>query len=208
MGAYTIKARTFARMRLYIYTNRKIAFYAGHFDKHAKKIVQGKINLMTCIFKLFNYRFYVGFYRLREAKRLYLLRQRLHQWANVIAAMLNWDLAKHFYYHHFGRSHFMAWFTYAHDIVLDRRHELMATERQQGLFKMLGEAEGLARELVQVETVVKKRRKEEEDYKIKMEIEHKKAMEKLRAQKAKENEVNFFCIIFRYSRHFNIRMHS
>jgi hypothetical protein len=87
IGCYTIKGRIFQRWRLMVYTHKKIIFYAGKFDKQIKYIKQ-------------------GFFRLKESKRLYSLRQYLCRWCNNVAWVLNHELADHYWYHTHGKKNF------------------------------------------------------------------------------------------------------
>lgn len=171
IGAYTVKARVFQRWRLLIYTNRKIVFYAGKFDKHAKFMKQ-------------------GFFRLKEAKRLLCLRKYICRWCDNVAWDINHELADHYFYHTHGKHHFMAWFTYAHEKVLGRRHELICADNQAALFKRMEEADGAAAAILAAEKALRERRKAEEDYKIKMEQQQKLALQKSKLMREKMIEEN------------------
>lgn len=169
MGAYTVKARTFQRWRLMVYTHKKIIFFAGKFDKNAKKMKQ-------------------GFFRLKEAKRLFLLRHYICKWCDNVAWDINHELADHYFYHTHGRHHFMAWFTFSHEKVLARRHELICADNQAALFRRMEEADVAAAEIIAAEKMLREKRKADEDYKVKMEQQQKLAAEKAKQFREKQME--------------------
>lgn len=80
------------------------------------------------------------------------------------------------------------WFTYAHDKVLARRHELICADNQTALFRMMEEADNSAAEIIAAEKAIREKLKAEEEYKIKMEIQQKIAMDKAKIAREKQLE--------------------
>lgn len=150
MGAYTIKARCFARMRLLVYSMKRIKIAASRSEEYVKRVGQ-------------------GLFRLREAQRLYILRRFICKWADIVAWENINDLATHMQNRHFTTRVFKAWAKLAMENAELKRNEIMAAKNQMELFQMMAEADRDVVALQALESKIKAERSAEREAQLKAE---------------------------------------
>jgi hypothetical protein len=139
MGAYTIKARCFARMRLLVYLMKKIKRVTNRFENSVKRINQ-------------------GLFRLREALRLYQMRKFLCRWADNVAWENINNIATDMQYRRFTSRTFKAWAKLAIERAESKRNERMAAQKQIELIQMMSEADRNMHDLLALEKKIKEDR--------------------------------------------------
>lgn len=141
MGKYSLKARCFARIKLFNYYALLINKAAGKYEENHKRVFE-------------------GFARLREFLRLAAMKKRYHQWWNQCVRERNAEVAERYRYIQLTYPVLTRWHVWAHKEAHDRRMELVARENQQALFQMLEEADEDVRTLLELEERKKQREKE------------------------------------------------
>jgi hypothetical protein len=132
MGAYTMKARCFARIKLFNYTSRKIWLFAGDRDLWVKKVNQG-----------------LGY--IRSFVRLRTMRQGFHRWWDEVRTIYNVELVEHHNWLRVVTPIHTAWRTWAHNRAVNKRNEIIAVDNQMALQRMLKDTEAAANELLELE---------------------------------------------------------
>jgi hypothetical protein len=132
MGDYTLKARAFNRIRLFVYSCNVINKAAGKYDKDKKRI-------------------YEGMARLREFERFGWLRVHFHRWWNQCVEMHNNEIATRHRFISYTWKILIKWQYWAHKEVHDRRMELVVMENQLRLQRMMETADEEVKELLELE---------------------------------------------------------
>jgi hypothetical protein len=122
MGNYTIKARTFARIKLFNYNTRRYAASADQFDKPVKMMRQGVAHIRY-------------FLRLRD------LRYFILHWKLVTRREKVEELSYKFYRERTILKCIREWGKIAHENAHQKRMELLVLENQRHLKDMLQQAE-------------------------------------------------------------------
>ena len=122
MGCYTVKARTFARIKLFNYNTRRYAASADQFDKPVKMMRQGVAHLRY-------------FLRLRDL-RFFIL-----HWKLVTRREKVEELSYKFFRERTILKCIREWGKIAHENAHQKRMELLVLENQRHLKDMLQQAE-------------------------------------------------------------------
>ena len=152
MSCYSIKARCFARIKLFIYQNKKVMATVGPFNPNIK-------------------RFREGVSHIRTFRKLATLREFYHIWWGVTVELINWDLATDSDNNRRLTPIFKAWAKWANFEVMTKRMELMVLENKASFDKRMEETEILAKEMIVIEM---RKKKEREEVEVKQKEEEKK----------------------------------
>jgi hypothetical protein len=166
MGAYTIKARCFARMRLLVYLMKKIKHAASRYELSVKRVDQ-------------------GLFRIREAFRLHQMRKFLCRWADIVAWENINNIATEMQHNRFISRTFKAWAKLAMESAELKRNERLAAQQQMELFEMMAEADRNTHDLLALEKKLKEDRAAEREAERKAEAKARadELAAELRAQK-------------------------
>mmetsp|Transcript_21860 Transcript_21860/g.48872 ORF Transcript_21860/g.48872 Transcript_21860/m.48872 type:complete len:1042 (-) Transcript_21860:89-3214(-) len=150
MGNYSLKARAFARIKLFIFTSARLARYVGSFDK------SGRAQKM-------------GGFHLREYGRRSKLRKAYHTWWNKCVDVLNLEMAVDHERRAVLRKHLLPWFRWSHEVVVARRAEEVTRENEVRFRRMMDEADETALELVRLEGARVERARAAEEERVRAE---------------------------------------
>ena len=186
IGNYSLKSRTFYRIKLFNYQTGYIMRTVGTFNKHAKKQK-------------------AAFSHLREYIRLRWLRVRYHQWWNKCVEDHNRELAVDHDWERLLRHRLQKWAKWAHDEAHQKRMEDVAIQNKMDFDKRMKEADKDALVLLQLEK--DKLAKIEELRLMELEREKEERLKKARdvAQKAKKEERYIIIMAQRYTRRRRVR---
>lgn len=185
MGVYSVKARCFARMKLYIYQVKRVMATVGPFNPHVKDFRQGGMHI-------------------RQYRRISKLREYYHRWWNECVKMNNWELAECHDYERICRPIFKAWGSYATWEARQKRFELVVLERQEDFNKRMAATDQLVAEMIQMEKEkIEKQKLEEAEQRV---IEKKNRLEnaKIRAQKDRMDDQRLIKSVQREARRVRI----
>jgi len=185
MGVYSVKARCFARIKLYVYQVKKVMATVGPFNPHVKTFRHGGMHI-------------------RQYRRLSRMREFYHRWWNECVKMNNWELSECHDYERVCRPVFKAWGSYATWEARQKRFELVACERQDDFNKRMAMTEKLAEEMIQIEKEkLEKQKLQEAEQKI---IDKKNRLDnaKIRARKERVDDQRLIKSVQREARRIRI----
>jgi hypothetical protein len=157
MGCYIIKARTFARIKIFNYTERKISIWVAKWDSNVKLLRQG------C-------------YHIRNFQVMHKQRLCIAHWYKVAIEERNEEKAMEFLFSLRTLKIMQKWGAWAKEEARIKRQEFVVADNQRRLAIMMTEAENTAKALVEVEETKAKR--EEEEAKQKRLVEREAARER------------------------------
>ena len=169
MGCYTIKARMFARIKLFNYTNRRLMATVAKFDKSVKFLRQAQAHLRI-------------YFRLRD------LRSYIRHWKDATRCHRNEEVLKAYFYRITCTKVIREWGIIAHSAAHEKRMETLVMDNQRHFMQMMKSAEEDAKKLVEVVENRKAAEKKEKEDKQAKDREEAKARNKKRIQDAKREE--------------------
>lgn len=170
MGLYAIKARIFARIKLFNYNTKRLA------------AVVGKADLSIRVSQL-------GGYHLREYYRLTRMKSFFHRWWNECVILINTEISIHHNNRWIVQQITRHWFKYAHREHLQKRHEAMVQENKVKFDRMLAEVDDVNAELFRQEMLREQRIKKAADEAREADKTRRLEEAKIRAQKMKAEDV-------------------
>ena len=145
MGSYTIKARIFARIKLFNYTNRRLMATVAKFDKPVKFLRQAQAHLRI-------------YFRLRD------LRSYLVHWKGATRCHRNEEVLKEYFFRMTCSKVIREWGVIAHSAAHEKRMETLVMDNQRHFMQMMKAAEEDGKHLIEVfenKKAVEKKEKED-----------------------------------------------
>ena len=143
MGNYTLKARVFARIKLFNFLSMNILAATG--DTTPQQMLAHE-----------------GSAKLRYARSKHFLRKALHRWADIAGYERNNEIADENYFYVLMKKCITAWATHACGIAKEKRDEIIALENQNFIRDVMIETEENSRLLMKLELERNQKKKEEE----------------------------------------------
>ena len=169
MGSYTIKARIFARIKLFNYTNRRLMATVAKFDKPVKFLRQAQAHLRI-------------YFRLRD------LRSYLVHWKGATRCHRNEEVLKEYFFRMTCSKVIREWGVIAHSAAHEKRMETLVMDNQRHFMQIMKAAEEDGKHLIEVfENKKAVEKKEKEDIQAK-EREEARARNKKRIEDAKRDD--------------------
>jgi len=161
MGNYILKARTFARIRIYNYSERKLRVFADKFDPKFKTYRQAG-------------------YHIRNFFRLNAQRLAIEKWWIMVKQERNEEKCEDFFFRMLMKKVIRVWHEDAKFTAHDKRQTALVMENQRQFNMRMKLAEDDALHLIEVEKAKQKR--EEEAAQVKREQEKVEARERAQAR--------------------------
>lgn len=172
MGTYNIKARCFARIKLFNSNFKRIEQIVGSLHKRGRQ-------------------FRLAGTHLREFRRINSLKVFYHRWWNKCVAMNNYEVAVESNRMRLLHKVFHPWHIFAHKLADEERQEIIARENKLHLDRMLNEAEEATKLLLKLEREREERMQREEDERQRIEKERRlqEARQKMQREKQQDKDI-------------------
>ena len=131
MGCYTVKARIFARIKLFNYMNRRLMASVAKFDKPVKFLRQAQAHL-------------------RIYFRLHDLRSYILHWKDATRCHRNEEVLKEYFFRMTCTKVIREWGFIAHSAAHEKRMETLVMDNQRHFFQMMKSAEEDGKHLIEV----------------------------------------------------------
>jgi hypothetical protein len=142
MGSYTVKARTFARIKLFNFLSLNILAATGETTPQQMLAKEGSA-------------------KLRYARTKHFMRRALFRWADWSSRERNNEIAEENYFYVLMKKCVQSWGVYACSIAKAKRDEIIALENQNFIRDVMIETEESAQLLVKLELERAQKKKEE-----------------------------------------------
>ncbi len=162
MGCYIMKGRYFARIKLYIYTERKLHLYAAKYDPKFKSFKQAGYHLRT-------------FFKVNSLKKVIV------KWWRMVEVQRNEERAEDFLFKLRFTKLLRRWHEWAAITAHNKRNLFLVEDNKRRFDMMMAETEKQAEELVKIEKA-KQQEKIEAEAKAKEE-------EKVKARQAAQDRI-------------------
>jgi hypothetical protein len=169
MGSYTVKARVFARIKLFNFLSLNILAATGDTTPEQMQAQEGSA-------------------KLRYARSKHFMRRALYRWADLAGWERNNDIADENYFYVLMKKCLHAWAERSLGIIKAKREEIIALENQNYIRDIMVETEENAAMLVKMELERHQKKKEEEAKKKEDEKAHRLQVARQRAQADKVAE--------------------